>query len=61
MDMYLHILPPVSPVNQTCTGLRSALDSTHPISVVDHGNYHVIVYYVYSGVQHLMISMLFIL
>ena len=32
----------------------------HPIRVVERGNYHVIVYHVYSGVQHPMISMLFI-
>ena len=30
------------------------------IRVEEQGNYHVIVYYVYSGVQHHMISMLFI-
>ena len=33
----------------------------HPIRVVEQGNYHVIVYHVYSGVQHPMISMLSIL
>ena len=27
----------------------------HPIRVVEQGNYHVIVYYVYSGVQHPMV------
>ena len=32
----------------------------HPIRVVEEGNYHVIVCNVYSGVQHPMISMLFI-
>ena len=32
----------------------------HPIRVVEQGNYHVIVYLVYSGVQHPLISMLFI-
>ena len=30
----------------------------HPIRVVEQGNYHVIVYHVYPGVQHPMISML---
>ena len=38
-----------------CTSLL-----THPIRVVEQGNYHVIVYHVYSGVQYPMISMLFI-
>ena len=32
-----------------------------PFMVVEQGNYHVIVYHVYSGVQHPMISMLLIL
>ena len=32
----------------------------HPIRVEEEGNYHVIVYHVYSGVQHPMISILFI-
>ena len=32
----------------------------HPIRVVEQGNYHVIVYHVYSGVQYSMISKLFI-
>ena len=31
----------------------------HPVRV-EQGNYHVNVYHVYSGVQHPMISMLFI-
>ena len=32
----------------------------HSIRVAEQGNYHVIVYHVYSGEQHPMISMLFI-
>ena len=32
----------------------------NPIRVVEQGNYQVIVYHMYSGVQHPMISMMFI-
>ena len=32
----------------------------HPIRVIEQGNYHVIVVTEYSGVQHPMISMVFI-
>ena len=38
----------------------ATLPQFHPIRVVEQGYYHVIVYHVYSGVQHPMISMLFI-
>ena len=33
---------------------------SHPIRVEEQGNYHGIVYHVYSGVPHPMVSMLFI-